>query len=94
MGHQQSSGNGRDRAGRIAARAFDRYLSRGMEPGREMDDWLEAEREIDADGSTPMTGQARDTMAAGGDEAASMGAPRLDPMPRRRRATRRDRTTL
>ena len=31
---------------RIAARAYERYLQRGGEHGRETEDWLEAEREI------------------------------------------------
>lgn len=31
---------------RIAARAYERYLARGREEGRDLDDWLEAEREI------------------------------------------------
>jgi hypothetical protein len=31
---------------RIAARAYELYLQRGGGPGRETDDWLEAEREL------------------------------------------------
>ena len=30
----------------IEARAHEIYLNRGAEPGHEMDDWLQAEREI------------------------------------------------
>jgi len=30
----------------IAARAFDRYLERGGADGRDLDDWLDAEREL------------------------------------------------
>ena len=30
----------------IAARAHEIYLERGAEPGHELDDWLQAEREI------------------------------------------------
>lgn len=30
----------------IEARAHEIYLSRGAEPGHELDDWLQAEREI------------------------------------------------
>ena len=30
---------------RIARRAYERFISRGAEPGRELEDWLEAERE-------------------------------------------------
>src|SRR5688572_2292485 len=32
--------------GNIAQRAFDIYCSRGCEPGHELDDWLQAEREL------------------------------------------------
>lgn len=30
----------------IAARAYERYRSRGGENGHDLDDWLEAEREV------------------------------------------------
>lgn len=30
----------------IARRAYDRYLARGCVPGRDLDDWLDAEREL------------------------------------------------
>lgn len=30
----------------IARRAYELYCERGCEPGREMDDWLQAEREL------------------------------------------------
>ena len=36
------------REARIAEAAYWRAESRGFTPGRELDDWLEAEREIDA----------------------------------------------
>lgn len=32
--------------GEISRRAYDLYLARGCEPGRDVDDWLEAEREL------------------------------------------------
>lgn len=32
--------------GKIEARAHEIYLTRGGEPGHELDDWLQAEREI------------------------------------------------
>jgi hypothetical protein len=31
----------------IRLRAYEIYLQRGGEPGREMDDWLQAERELE-----------------------------------------------
>jgi len=37
------------RMNRIAARAHEIYEARGGEHGRAMDDWLQAEREIDAE---------------------------------------------
>ncbi len=37
-----------DRLQRIAQRAYELHLSRGSEHGHDLDDWLEAEREIDA----------------------------------------------
>lgn len=30
----------------IARRAYDLYLARGREPGRQLDDWLQAEQEL------------------------------------------------
>lgn len=38
----------RGRDERIAARAYQLAAERGFEPGHELDDWLTAEREIDA----------------------------------------------
>jgi hypothetical protein len=32
----------------ITRRAYEIYLARGQYPGRELDDWLQAEREIDS----------------------------------------------
>jgi hypothetical protein len=102
---QQSTPDEQDRNQRIAARAFDRYLNRGMEPGRDMDDWLEAEREIDAGQSLPTNG--RDRVAAASDEAARMDRTVQDEdptaaadrdrqrqVPRRGRESRQNRTTL
>jgi len=39
------------RMNRIAARAHQIYLARGGEHGRDMEDWLQAEREIDSEAS-------------------------------------------
>ena len=30
----------------IARRAYDKFLARGRQPGRELEDWLDAEREL------------------------------------------------
>jgi hypothetical protein len=32
--------------GNVARRAYDRYLARGCEHGHDVDDWLQAEREL------------------------------------------------
>jgi hypothetical protein len=33
----------------IRIRAYELYLARGAEPGRELEDWLQAERELTAE---------------------------------------------
>ena len=37
-----------DRMGRIAERAYELAKQRGFPPGHELDDWLQAEREVEA----------------------------------------------
>ena len=34
--------------GDVARRAYDLYLARGREPGHDVEDWLQAERELQA----------------------------------------------
>lgn len=46
-----------DRHGRIALAAYYRANVRGFEPGHELDDWLAAEREIDATVAANDTGR-------------------------------------
>lgn len=41
-----------DRWQRIQARAYEIAQERGFTPGAELNDWLQAEREIDGDGGT------------------------------------------
>ena len=36
---------------KIRRRAFEIYLERGSEPGRDLEDWLQAERELTGDKS-------------------------------------------
>jgi len=38
-----------DRTALIRQRAYEIYLQRGRVPGRELEDWLTAEREVDSD---------------------------------------------
>ena len=45
-GKGTSSAEGSDREQEIRIRAYEFYLERGGEPGRELDDWLQAEREL------------------------------------------------
>jgi hypothetical protein len=49
-GEQPGSGDDSDRRKRIAEAAYYSAERRGFQPGGEMDDWLEAEREIDGRG--------------------------------------------
>jgi hypothetical protein len=41
----------------IRCRAFEIYLGRGQQPGAELDDWLQAERELE--GAATMESRAR-----------------------------------
>jgi hypothetical protein len=45
----EDNATNRDRQARIAERAYDRYMARGAGDGQDLDDWLEAEREIAAE---------------------------------------------
>ena len=60
------------RGDKIRRRAYEIYLERGSEPGRELEDWLQAERELttDADQSSnrPLAGKAVTYKALGGPE--------------------------
>jgi hypothetical protein len=38
----------------IARRAYEKFLARGRQPGREMQDWLDAERELRSGASKPL----------------------------------------
>jgi len=44
--HEVTSQRGAPTDGEISRRAYDLYLARGCEPGRDVDDWLQAEREL------------------------------------------------
>jgi Protein of unknown function (DUF2934) len=43
----------------IRRRAFEVYLERGSEPGRDLEDWLQAERELSTDKSKTARGNAQ-----------------------------------
>jgi hypothetical protein len=40
--------DGADRQSRVAHLAHELFVARGMGPGHDMEDWLEAERQVDA----------------------------------------------
>lgn len=40
------------REDKIRSRAYELYVERGREPGRDIEDWLQAERELTADKSS------------------------------------------
>lgn len=46
---RESGAAGEHSQDRIAARAYELYLARGGEDGRDWDDWLAAERELSSD---------------------------------------------
>jgi len=55
-------------ADRVAQRAYERYEARGREDGHDMEDWLEAERELKQDVSSDATTAVRGEVNS--DEAA------------------------
>ena len=52
---QPSFSESRRDADRIAQRAYERYEARGREDGHDMDDWFEAERELQGSTSSDDT---------------------------------------
>lgn len=44
---QEGPAENLERDQKIRSRAYERYLERGQEAGHDVDDWLQAEREID-----------------------------------------------
>ena len=57
----------RPAADRVAQRAYERYVERGREDGRDMEDWLEAERELNGVSSDSTEADEQDSNP---DEAA------------------------
>ena len=68
------------RLGRIARRAHELYEARGAEHGRNLDDWLQAEREIDADDERRSSARPAGTGLAPGRHRSDTMAPN-DPNP-------------
>lgn len=48
METQEDPAQNVERDQKIRSRAYERYLERGQEAGHDLEDWLQAEREIDA----------------------------------------------
>ena len=48
MESQEGPAQNMERDQKIRSRAYAGYLERGQEAGHDLDDWLQAEREIDA----------------------------------------------
>lgn len=48
MEAQERPAQNMERDQKIRSRAYERYLERGQEAGHDLEDWLQAEREIDA----------------------------------------------
>ena len=48
-GTGQAEGVNPARVQEIRLRAYEIFLERGEQPGRELDDWLEAERQVESD---------------------------------------------
>lgn len=93
--HTEAGTAGRDdsaaeaRWRRTAEAAFYRAEARGFAPGRELDDWLEAERELDALEAARRGEPATDDRA--GSAASNPAGP--DSTPRKRAASKRSKTT-
>lgn len=77
----------------IAQRAYELYQQRGCQPGHEMEDWLEAQRQLSAQSST---GETRHLQAQHRKKPARMSTVELEEgtnpwehaLPRRPNATR------
>jgi len=71
----------KDRQTRVSERAYDRYVSRGAQDGQDLDDWLEAEREIAAEDERAMS---TESVSARMDAAGPESIEREDPESARR----------
>lgn len=54
--HQPSVGDNHSNSDKIAQRAYELYEARGGEAGHELEDWLQAEREITQRGEVAHSG--------------------------------------
>ena len=68
-----------DRQARVAERAYDRYLARGAQDGQDLDDWLEAERELASEESESQETPATASVSARMDTSVAEVIARQDP---------------
>ena len=54
VGREEGSEVNRAREQEIRRRAYELYLGRDEEPGHDLEDWLQAERELASHGITPL----------------------------------------
>jgi hypothetical protein len=54
--HQESRDENHSNPDEVARRAYELYQARGGEPGHELEDWLQAEREIMKQGEVAHSG--------------------------------------
>lgn len=73
----------KDRQTRVAERAYERYVARGAQDGQDVEDWLEAEREILAEDERAMS---TESVSARMDAAGPESIGREDPDSARREA--------
>lgn len=71
---------------RIRLRAYELYVARGQHPGREEEDWLQAEREVMTEGP-PVASTERQQFPSEGEPRATSGRGQADgsSQPRRSR---------
>jgi len=67
-----------DRQSRVAERAYDRYLARGGQNGQDLDDWLEAEREITAEDDAVQLAASTEAVSARMDTSGPDAVSRQD----------------
>ena len=87
------TGNTTDLRGVIARRAYELYQLRGGHPGREFDDWLEAEREVlsaSSHGDASPAAEGRTAPRPARKRAAETPAAAAAPAPKKRTSKKED----
>ena len=68
-----------DRQTRVAERAYNRYLARGAQDGQDLDDWLEAEREVSSEEGATAEAPSTESVSARMDASVPEEIARQDP---------------